>query len=157
MWKISWQFSVETIDHLVFILLVTVLKGASWKYDRYRADSTGVNGIVSSILRLCPAATAGSSAGARRPGAEAAVPPSKQSRRGSPHGCDSDESQQSAGRGTTWPWKRAGWASRERCRGSVSSRKRDERLGKNKLLTRIKCTERFVSWHAHNLADNVQQ
>ncbi|XP_045368904.1 CCAAT/enhancer-binding protein gamma isoform X1 [Camelus bactrianus] len=162
--KISWQFSVETIDHLALISACSVLTRESAQMSKISQNSTpGVNGIsvihtqahasgLQQVPQLVPASPGGGGK---------AVPPSKQSKKSSPMDRNSDEYRQRRER-NNMAVKKSRLKSKQKAQDTLQRvnqlKEENERLeAKIKLLTKeLSVLKDLFLEHAHNLADNVQ-
>lgn len=163
--KISWQFSVETIDRLALLSTCSVLARESAQMSKIAQQNStpGVNGIsvihtqahASGLQQVPQLVPAGPGGGGK------AVPPSKQSKKSSPMDRNSDEYRQRRER-NNMAVKKSRLKSKQKAQDTLQRvnqlKEENERLeAKIKLLTKeLSVLKDLFLEHAHNLTDNVQ-
>ncbi|KAF3818323.1 hypothetical protein GH733_012631 [Mirounga leonina] len=160
--KISWQLSVETIDHLALISACSVSARESAQMSKIAQQNStpGISvihtqahaGGLQQVPQLVPAGPGGGGK---------AVPPSKQSKKSSPMDRNSDEYRQRRER-NNMAVKKSRLKSKQKAQDTLQRvnqlKEENERLeAKIKLLTKeLSVLKDLFLEHAHNLADNVQ-
>lgn len=159
--KISWQLSVETIDHLALISACSVSARDSAQMSKIAQQNSapGISvihtqapaGGLQQVPQLVPAGPGGGGK---------AVAPSKQSKKSSPMDRNSDEYRQRRER-NNMAVKKSRLKSKQKAQDTLQRvnqlKEENERLeAKIKLLTKeLSVLKDLFLEHAHNLADNV--